>query len=187
MRISQNFEVPAAVVEDASLALLNLLDNANIFPPSFFKGKSVLDVTTGTGVIGIGLSFMGCKKCTICCSKKFFKFCDENIKKNPSLLKIEILQKELEELNTIEPVYDVIFFSGHEFNSQTFLIYKEFLLRICIEKVVVVVAYELRNKDDVEFFKVLHEVFEIQKIPNSNLDEMYRDDILGLFFMRKRK
>jgi predicted RNA methylase len=81
--------------EDVSIALLNLLDNANLFPPGFFKGKSVLDVTTGTGVIGIGLSFLGCQKCTICCSRKFRRLCDENIKKNSTLLKIEIIEKEL--------------------------------------------------------------------------------------------
>ncbi|KAH7816248.1 uncharacterized protein MONOS_3029 [Monocercomonoides exilis] len=52
--------------EDSTLILLNLLENLTLFPLNFFKGKRILDFSTGTGVCGIALSLIG------------FEFSDEN-------------------------------------------------------------------------------------------------------------
>ena len=47
------------VVWDAAIVLCSFLENHKYFPPGFWRGKKVLDLGSGTGVVGIATCVLG--------------------------------------------------------------------------------------------------------------------------------
>ena len=47
------------VVWDAALVLTKFLENNSYFPDGFWKGKRVLELGAGTGIVGLGAAALG--------------------------------------------------------------------------------------------------------------------------------
>eukprot|EP01121_Diplochlamys_sp_Union-15-3_P013585 TRINITY_DN4240_c0_g1_i3.p1 TRINITY_DN4240_c0_g1~~TRINITY_DN4240_c0_g1_i3.p1 ORF type:complete len:136 (-),score=19.28 TRINITY_DN4240_c0_g1_i3:21-428(-) len=82
INIHQSFDGElGSTVWDCALVLLKYLENKDDFPTDFFKGKRVIELGAGTGVIGIALAFMGAEV-ILTDRKPLLELMNKNIEEN---------------------------------------------------------------------------------------------------------
>eukprot|EP01103_Thecamoeba_quadrilineata_P015278 TRINITY_DN4774_c0_g1_i1.p1 TRINITY_DN4774_c0_g1~~TRINITY_DN4774_c0_g1_i1.p1 ORF type:complete len:203 (+),score=33.81 TRINITY_DN4774_c0_g1_i1:3-611(+) len=174
-------------VWDASLVLAKFFENVDEFPPTFFKNKRVLELGSGTGLIGIILALLGAEV-IVTDLKPLLPLIEKNINANVSNSKIKV--KELnwgEDVSEFEPPFDFIVGSDVVYREETFKLLIKTFSDLSNEETVIFLAHELRERKEIQFFDLLRKKFTLQKIPDSSLDETYRSEDIGIFRIKKTK
>ncbi|KAK2952291.1 hypothetical protein BLNAU_12700 [Blattamonas nauphoetae] len=147
------------VRHDCTFTLMGFLENMTIFPVDFFKQKTVLDYSCGTGVCGILLSML-CPNMTISIPSFHHDLVQRNIATNASKRSISVVQRS--------DFMDIVRMLKGQMGAGS----------------VTILAYELRTREEVDLFKRLQEYFLMQRIPDTNIPQELRDDKIAIIFLK---
>ncbi|XP_067847120.1 protein-lysine methyltransferase METTL21D [Heptranchias perlo] len=185
------------VVWDAALVLAKYLETSGFYRDGLhsFTGKSVVELGSGTGVVGLMASALGAHV-TVTDLEELQDLLNININDNKHLVTGSIQAKVLkwgETVKDLPPDPDYILLADCIYYEQSL----EPLLRTINEltgrKTCIICCYEERtmgNNPKIErrFFKLLQTDFDIEEIPLDRQDEEYRsEDIHILHIKRKRR
>ncbi|XP_067895176.1 protein-lysine methyltransferase METTL21D isoform X1 [Heterodontus francisci] len=184
------------VVWDAALVLAKYLETSTFYQDGLhaFTGKSVVELGSGTGVVGLMASVLGAHV-TVTDLEELQELLNININDNKHLVTGSIQAKVLkwgESVKDLPPDPDYILVADCIYYEQSL----EPLLRTMTELTgnnsCVICCYEERTmgnnpKIEIRFFELLQTDFEVEEIPLDRHDEEYRsEDIHILHIKRKR-
>jgi len=177
-----------ATVWDAGLVLAKYFENTTTFPVGHFKGKRVLELGAGTGVVGIILAALGAKV-LLTDRSHLLPLLRENIQTNKCerRAKAETLEWG-SDISSLSPPFDYVIASDVVAGcySEDFPKLVKTLSDVSDRDTKILLSYEMRGKKDLEFFQLLKEGFEYKKIPNSQLDPHWQSEDIGIFIVRKK-
>ncbi|XP_041070063.1 protein-lysine methyltransferase METTL21D isoform X1 [Carcharodon carcharias] len=184
------------VVWDAALVLAKYLETSAFYRDGLhaFTGKTVVELGSGTGVVGLMASVLGAHV-TVTDLEELQDLLNININDNKHLVTGSIQAKVLkwgESVKDLPPDPDYILVADCIYYEQSL----EPLLRTMKELTgnssCILCCYEERTignnpKIEISFFELLQSDFEIEEIPLDRHDEEYRsEDIHILHIKRKR-
>ncbi|XP_078418661.1 protein N-lysine methyltransferase METTL21D isoform X1 [Cetorhinus maximus] len=184
------------VVWDAALVLAKYLETSAFYRDGLhaFTGKTVVELGSGTGVVGLMASVLGAHV-TVTDLEELQDLLNININDNKHLVTGSIQAKVLkwgESVKDLPPDPDYILVADCIYYEQSL----EPLLRTMKELTgnnsCILCCYEERTignnpKIEINFFELLQSDFEIEEIPLDRHDEEYRsEDIHILHIKRKR-
>jgi len=174
-------------VWDAALVLAKYFENTTVFPPGYFKGKRILELGSGTGLIGIVLALLGANV-IVTDQQPLLKLMNHNILRNEieKRATAEVLNWGEEDQHVNSP-FDVIVACDVIANcySETYDKFLKTLASTSNKNTLIIMAYEKRDQRELEFFKKLKVNFTYKKVPNSELDSHWQSDDIGIFRITK--
>jgi len=176
-------------VWDASLVLIKYLENSSEFPPHFWERKRVLELGSGTGIISIACSLQGA---TVVASDRtlLLELIRANIIRNRverQMTAVNLDWGDEKGLSVLKPPFDVVIASDliAQCYSESFDQLIETLDQASDKNTLILIAFELRDRRDVDFWKKLSSRFSYFKVSNSKLDPYWRSDDIGVFQVKK--
>ena len=178
-----------SIIWEGALVLAKYMeDNAQEF-----KGKTVIELGAGIGLVGIVSALIGCSSITITEIGKLIPLIRENIELNiedPNVRK----RVQVKELNWGEHVegkfdksYDYIVGSDIVYDKSTFEILIKSFKDLSDNNTIIFLAYRVRSKDETRFFELLEKDFVKVEIPKEKLRDSGRGgNPMHLYMMKKR-
>lgn len=180
-------------VWDSSLILIHYFENTDDFPLNFFRGKRILELGAGTGIISIVLSKLSPSKIIVTDMEKMLPLINENLKKNNCSDNIveakQLLWGNKEQLNAMKPPFDILIVCDCVANcyAEDYDNLINTMFDACDRQTLALLAYELRDKRDAIFFQKLRVKFDVVKLPNSKLHHKYQSEDIGIFQLKKKE
>eukprot|EP01112_Ceratiomyxa_fruticulosa_P022481 TRINITY_DN8232_c0_g1_i1.p2 TRINITY_DN8232_c0_g1~~TRINITY_DN8232_c0_g1_i1.p2 ORF type:complete len:204 (-),score=36.25 TRINITY_DN8232_c0_g1_i1:248-859(-) len=177
-----------ATVWDAAIVLAKYLTS---LPPGYFKNKRVIELGAGTGIVGLTCAFpeLGAEV-WITDLPKLLPLLSHNARINglEKNVHIETLSWG-EDVSSFSPPFDVILLSDVIAGcyKEDFAKLVKTLWDLSSKNTRIILSYELRSKEDLEFFKLVNEKFIYYKVDNSELDKVFQSEDIGIFEIKRRK
>ncbi|XP_014671323.1 PREDICTED: protein-lysine methyltransferase METTL21D-like [Priapulus caudatus] len=189
-----------SVVWDAALVLVKYLekqtrsDSLNGDKTSLLAGKNILELGSGTGVVGIEAACHQDTCVTITDLATFVPLMQCNIKRNCHLFRGQIRARELQwgcDVSQFDPV-DVLLLADCVYYRASIDQLLQTVCELADENTVVYCAYEDReigNKTELqEYFRAgMEKVFNMTKLPSSEMDPVFRSDDIHILKFCKQK
>jgi len=185
-------------VWDAALVFIKYFENTTEFPPGFWKGKRVLELGAGTGLVSIVLGLLGAN--VVCTDREpLLDLIQKNVVRNRADKHVTPHVLEWGDSATLEALKattsnqpqafdvivacDVIAHCYSESNDKLL----DTLQQASSENSLILIAFELRDQGDVAFMKKLGLHFQYMKVPDSRLDPHWQSEDIGIFRVTKKK
>jgi predicted nicotinamide N-methyase len=175
-------------VWDAAIVLIKYFENLEEFPIGFFKGKKIIELGSGTGLVGIVIGLLG-GNIIITDRKPLLNLMKENIQKNFIEKKVKVEELEWgKDCSYLNPPFDIILASDvmsycyYESQESFFQTLKD----LSNKNTRIILSYEKRDMKDLEFFKKLSKDFIYQKVSNNKLDKFWQSEDIGIFEVQKK-
>lgn len=183
----------------SALVLLKYLENVTEFPyPEFWKDKKVIDIGSGTGVIGIAVALLSTgiagTHVTLTDRAPLLDLMRDNAYKLNNISSSRLAVKELEwgsDLPKAEGTpesFDVILLSDviTKAYREAYPGLIKSLHDLSHPETRIILAYELRDAADRQFFDLLLESgFSLNKVGEDKLDPDYTAEDIGIFEIRR--
>lgn len=202
LEIKQNLDYGfSGEVWDGSLVLSYFLTkNYNKFAKEF-KDKTIIELGSGTGIVGIITSIFQPKRIYITDLEFVVPFIKENANHNKSTLDIigencynSIIPKSLDWMNSdninefknLEQHYDYIILSEVIYDETLSLNLLNVLKSLFTKnKTKILLCYTYRKKEEFEFLKKLSKELNVKigNVPKEDLDSQYQSDDIFVLFM----
>lgn len=183
----------------SALVLIKYLENVSEFPyPDFWKGKSIIDIGSGTGVVGIACALLTSGipgvHVTLTDQAPLLDLLRQNAFKLNNVSASRLAVKELnwgtplvEAPETPVPPFDLLLLS--DVVTKAYKAHFPALIKTIQDmsspKSRIILCYELRDPEDQEFFALLRKSgLSYSKVPDSKLDPDYTSDDIGIFEIR---
>ncbi len=190
VEIEQDFSFAhAGCVFDAALVLAKYFENAEKFPAGYFLNKTVLELGSGTGFIGIILAMLGAKV-TVSDKKELIPLMERNIARNQKFMKNPMKTTEILWGETpITEKYDFVVASDCIYeNEELWRLFAATLKECCIKNdynTEIILSHELRGKKDLNFWNTIPELgFTFRKVLLQDLDEHWQSPDIGVFHVQ---
>lgn len=169
----------AAVVWDAAEILAEYLESR----PDIVKGKNVIELGAGTGLVGIVAALQGAR-ITITDREEVLEYLQTTVKKN---LPAEIYEQTkilpldwTKDLNKFPSTFDVILGADIVYIEEVFEDLLKTLIHLSDKETFILLSCRIRYDRDTNFLKRLEEFFNVEKITYS------RDKDVNLYKVTKR-
>ncbi|KAG2387411.1 hypothetical protein C9374_001743 [Naegleria lovaniensis] len=196
-----------ATVWDSALVLAKYLENEKVFPKGHFKGKTVLDIGSGTGFIGIILLIMGA---TVHFTDRqvLIPLIEKNIHLNCQIVhddynfleegsideKAPILASQYQAFEYLwgepNPIieqthYDYVIICDciYESKEMWLPLAKALNEQLHSKSHQIIVAHEKRSHKDLAFFPYIQETFQVERVPDELMDPVWRDENIRIFYL----
>jgi len=185
----QNVETMESVgrtVWDAGIVLAKYLEH---LPREKVKGKRILELGSGTGVAGFSAALMGAH--VTLTDNDSLELLDRTLKDNGLHANAQIRRldwgKSLSEYDWLEFPYNMILCSD--------LIYYPHLVEplvttlndLCKPETTIVFSTETHVAHTTNvFLSLIEQTFTVEKIPQDDMDPIYRADDISIFYLRKK-
>ncbi|KAK6167978.1 hypothetical protein SNE40_021892 [Patella caerulea] len=169
------------VVWDAALVLCKYLESGDFGCGAKLKGKTVLELGAGTGVVGLVAGSLGAHV-TITDLPEFLPLINLNIKENNELfgddVKAETLIWGQTEYNTKDENIDYILLADCIYYEESLEPLVNTIVKLCQQHTTILCCYEQRdtgNKPQLErrFFELVRESLKVEEISLDNQDPLY--------------
>ncbi|KAL9642371.1 hypothetical protein ABK040_007369 [Willaertia magna] len=186
-----------AMVWDSALVLAKYFENTRVFPEGFFKGKKVLELGTGTGIIGIVLLTQGAivhftdkKELIPLIEKNIFLNCTTS----GELPKVDIDKDQYKVFEYLwgEP-NEIVDNTEYDFIIGCDVIYESKEMWLPLAKALneqlnntkgqVIIAHEKRSQKDLSFFPFIQETYKVEQVPKEWLDPFWQCDAIRVFYL----
>ncbi|XP_062921658.1 protein-lysine methyltransferase METTL21D [Mobula hypostoma] len=183
------------VVWDAALVLAKYLETSSFYRGSshVFSGKNVVELGSGTGVVGLMASTLGANV-ILTDLEELQDLLNINIKDNKHLVTGSIQAKVLKWGETVkglpsEP--DYILVADCIYYEQSLEPLLKTIKDISGNKTAIILCYEERTmgnnpKIESQFFELLQIDFEIEEVPLEQQDEEYRSEDIHVLHIKRR-
>eukprot|EP01105_Mastigella_eilhardi_P028931 TRINITY_DN98_c1_g2_i2.p1 TRINITY_DN98_c1_g2~~TRINITY_DN98_c1_g2_i2.p1 ORF type:complete len:231 (-),score=75.40 TRINITY_DN98_c1_g2_i2:47-739(-) len=201
-----------ATVWDAALVLCKYFENVREFPVGYFRGKRVLELGAGTGLVGLVVSLLGAKSVMITDQPQMLELIRDNVQRNHghnvtvrtldwSATSAALAEERLQqaqpqaaplhttagELSDFVVPFDVVLAS----DVICFCYGYEDLVRtlkyVSDSNTRIIMSYEKRDIRDRQFFQLLKDYgFTFSKAPNEDLDPVWQSPDIGVFNIRRK-
>ncbi|XP_042884059.1 protein-lysine methyltransferase METTL21D-like [Penaeus japonicus] len=188
------------VVWDAAIVLTKFLEvNSLKFSTdagkSLINGRTVLELGSGTGCVGLAAAIMGASKVTITDLPEFLSLMEKNITENGERLGCPVEARELswgneEQIRGFhEP--DVVLVADCIYYEQSLEPLVSTLHKLCGPDTTVLLSYEERttgNKPQLQrkFFEMMDEHFRSEKIALEEQHELFRCEDIHIYKFSRR-
>jgi 16S rRNA G966 N2-methylase RsmD len=179
----------------AVLFLLSQFENLERYPTGFFHGKNVLELGSGTGLIGIVLLLnMGASRVTFTDKNVLLPLIKSNIETNCKLYEITDLEQRynVQELlwgeTPITEKYDYVIVCDCIYESKEMWLPLAKCLQMISDvnpKVRIILAYELRSNKDAAFFPYITQFFSVQPLPEEDYHPEWYTPEIKIFTLAK--
>ncbi|XP_059814183.1 protein-lysine methyltransferase METTL21D [Hypanus sabinus] len=183
------------VVWDAALVLAKYLETSSFYRGSahVFSGKSVVELGSGTGVVGLMASTLGANV-ILTDLEELQDLLNINIKDNKHLVTGSIEAKVLKWGETVKDLPsepDYILVADCIYYEQSLEPLLKTIKDISGNKTAIILCYEERtmgNNPEIEsqFFELLQIDFEIEEIPLDQQDEEYRSEDIHVLHIKRK-
>ncbi|KAI9526111.1 Methyltransferase-like protein 21A [Dissostichus eleginoides] len=155
----------AAVVWDAAVVMCIYLEMGKVE----LKGKEVIELGAGTGLVGIVAALLGAKRVTITDREPAMDFLSANVKANlPQDTQGSVAVSELTWGEGLERYtaggYDVVLGADIVYLEDTFVPLLQTLEHLCSDTSVVLLACKIRYKRDTDFLSMLKQRFTVEEV-----------------------
>ncbi|XP_078090093.1 protein N-lysine methyltransferase METTL21D isoform X1 [Mustelus asterias] len=184
------------VVWDAALVLAKYLETSAFYRDGHhaFAGKSVVELGSGTGVVGLMASILGAHV-IVTDLEELQDLLNININDNKHLVTGSIQAKVLkwgESVKDLPPEPDYILVADCIYYEQSLEPLLRTMKELAGSNSCILCCYEERtmgNNPKIEhrFFELLQSDFEIEEIPVDNHDEEYRSEDIHILHMKRKK
>jgi predicted nicotinamide N-methyase len=184
----------AGEVWDAALVLSYFLISQKGTELINCKNKTILEIGSGTGIVGLVTSYLGAKKLYLtdkeeCLNMLKINYEENKLNINNSEIVITSLNwKDKDTYSNIKDYCDIIIGSDIIWRTEDFVDIVQLLDTVSLSGSMVVLSYTFRKEEELDFFKKIEktEKWIFQKIPNSFLDEEYRSDDIFIVLLIKK-
>ncbi|XP_054479539.1 protein N-lysine methyltransferase METTL21A [Anoplopoma fimbria] len=166
LRLAQDWKKlgVAAVVWDAAVVMCMYLEMGKLE----LKGKGVIELGAGTGLVGIVAALMGAKV-TITDREPALDFLSANVKANlPPDSQGSVVVSELSWGEGLERYpaggFDVVLGADIVYLEDTFVPLLQTLEHLCSDSTVVLLACKIRYKRDTNFLSMLRQQFSVEEV-----------------------
>jgi len=175
-----------ATVWDAAIVLAKYLTTF----PDYFRNKRIIELGSGTGVVGLTCSFteLGAEV-WLTDLPKLLPLLTHNAKINGLEKNVHIESLSWgDDVDNFSPPFDVILLSDVIAGcyKDDFEKLVKTLWDLSEKNTRIILSYELRSREDLEFFRLLNEKFSYQKVNNNKLDKVFQSDDIGIFEIKRR-
>jgi predicted nicotinamide N-methyase len=179
-----------ASVWDAAIVLAKYIENSKKFQNGFWKGKSILELGSGNGYLGIVLGLLGAKVIMTDLAI-LLPLIEENVKLNhlEHMLNKQLLVQELlwgRDIPTEK--YDYIIASDCIYdNEEMWTDFAIALKQLATRSTKIIISYEYRSEVDKKFFSFIKQDFEINKVDSDDLDPDWQSDDIAIFYLTRNE
>jgi len=189
------------VVWDAALVLCSYLETADFSQGKSFINKSVCDLGSGTGAVGLVAAALG-GQVILTDLPEFLPLMQRNIDDNKSVITGSCSAKPLTwgENAQIQSIKDLLPARGLDFLTIADCVYYDgavsslvdTVVQLCGESTTVLCCYEERldgNKPQLQkqFFHLISEHFSVTEVPLTSQDPHYRSEDIHIFKFNLKK
>jgi len=170
---------------DGCIVLSKYLTNPLVFPSSHWSGKRVVEVGSGTGLVGLACGVLGADV-TVTDLPSQLPLLQANIDKNhlQERVKADVLSWG-EGCSHLRPPVDVVVAAECIYYEELVIPLCHSLRELCDRHTVVYVSYEPHNPEGVSLFlETASKIFNIEQIPESDLDEAFRSEKIQVIQMK---
>ncbi|KAJ3030522.1 Methyltransferase-like protein 21D [Rhizophlyctis rosea] len=183
-----------ATVWDSALVAAKYLEKRLVRNPSDFADKRVVEVGSGTGLLGLVTARIatGAREVVLTDREMSLPLLKVNVKEQPALDRtapVQVVQLDWTSKEDAETLgtFDVILVADCVVWPELFAPLVDTLGRISRPGTELILAYERRNFDqEVEFFALLGEMFSFRNVPDEEQDELYKAEDLYLFTGKRK-
>lgn len=186
-------------VDQSALVLLKYLENVEEFPyPDFWKDKKVIDIGSGTGVVGIATALLTTgitgTHVTLTDRAPLLDLMRYNAFELNKIVPSRLVVKELEWGNPLPKSegtpekFDLLLLSDVVTKAYTecYPGLIKTLQELSNPNSRIILAYELRDASDRQFFEMVSASgFTVSKVGSDKLDPAYSADDIGIFEIRR--
>lgn len=197
-----------AIIWDCTFVIMKAFENVAKYPPGHFTGKKILELGSGTGVLGIILLLMGAGHVVLTDKQVLLPLIEHNIELNCSLeenyfyagdekalsvsdLKQRYTVRELMWGETpIEEKFDCVVVCDCVYESKDMWMPLAQCLQMVADvnpEVEVLLAYELRSKKDAAFFPFITQFFSVEPIDEEDYHPEWYSPEIKIFTLKKLK
>lgn len=188
------------VVWDAAIVLtkfleVNSLKTGTDAGKCLIKGRTVLELGSGTGCVGLAAAIMGASKVTITDLPEFLGLMEKNIMENRDRLGCPVEARELSWGNEQQmrqfPIPEVVLVADCIYYEQSLEPLVSTLHKVCSPDTIVLLSYEERttgNKPQLQkkFFDMMEEHFCKEKIALEEQHELFRCEEIHIYKFSRR-
>jgi len=187
--IEQDFDGNlGGTVWDTALVLIKYFEYLPEFPQDYFKGKRIIELGGGTGVIGVTVAVLGAD--TIVTDRKsLLGLIQRNVEHNNVTERCKAIELNWgDDCTKFYPPFDLVLASdvvATPYKADYAKLLKT-LDDLSDQHTTIYLAYEIRTSDEVEFFNMLDTKFIKTQVPASCLDKEFCSPDIGIFKIKKK-
>ncbi|ESO10175.1 hypothetical protein HELRODRAFT_109498 [Helobdella robusta] len=177
------------VVWDSAIVMFHFIEKNK----SFFSGKKVIDLGSGTGLIGIQAAACGADA-VITDLEEFISLMELNIKNNLHIISGTIEARCLRWGSDVSDLSspDILLVSDCLYYDESVLPLAKTINDLSNENTIVYLSYEIRESEAKkkivkDFFNIISKTFTVQDVPKHLLDEEFCCDDIKMLKMTKIK
>eukprot|EP01121_Diplochlamys_sp_Union-15-3_P013586 TRINITY_DN4240_c0_g1_i4.p1 TRINITY_DN4240_c0_g1~~TRINITY_DN4240_c0_g1_i4.p1 ORF type:complete len:224 (-),score=30.23 TRINITY_DN4240_c0_g1_i4:4-675(-) len=205
INIHQSFDGElGSTVWDCALVLLKYLENKDDFPTDFFKGKRVIELGAGTGVIESQASkalvlyyssalptfrflYKGAEV-ILTDRKPLLELMNKNIEENCVTKSCKAIEYNWgDNCSSLSPPFDVLIASdivASAYKADFSNLIKS-LDQLTNQDTLILLAYEKRSPSDLDFFKMLETNYQLTQVTKDKLDPIYSSLDIEIYRIKK--
>eukprot|EP00698_Gefionella_okellyi_P018442 TRINITY_DN551_c0_g1_i2.p1 TRINITY_DN551_c0_g1~~TRINITY_DN551_c0_g1_i2.p1 ORF type:complete len:231 (-),score=52.13 TRINITY_DN551_c0_g1_i2:1014-1667(-) len=173
-------------VWDGALVLSHFFENPDVFPLGCFKNKRVIELGSGTGLVGIVIALLGANV-TLTDLTPMLPLIQENVTRNVPSANVRVVAHEWgSDVSDLGGPFDYVVLSDPLYIPKTYPLLIQSLASLTTAASQVIMAQEIRGNDEVGFFQQVKQHFTVSQVPNTQLDELWQSDDIVVVTMQKR-